>query len=221
MAGTVEIYLDCTELIDLLQWMRRQLTPEKFDTLMRRTLNEVGKRGKKIIRSNIQAEYYAPSAFVNRAIRSGQIEGGGGSICLRIPVIGAQGNVGSTFSAVGGFYGGPPPPYRIQSNIVKGNVSVLPSRMTHQGGQPPFRNTGERTTRKNSSIKLKKPVVTQKGALNGLVFTRKSKARLPIVKVSALAVPQMPVNRARPGTEAELSELGIKRAMHNFSRIFE
>ena len=71
MAGTVEIYLDCTEFIDLLQWMRRQLTPEKFDALMRRTLNEVGKRGKKIIRSNIQAEYYAPSAHGMEGVTRG------------------------------------------------------------------------------------------------------------------------------------------------------
>lgn len=221
MAQNQVIWLDCTEFIGLLHQMASKLTPGQFDALAKRAMRDVGNRSKPIIRKEIQAQYYAPSGWVNQAIKRAIVGGGGGNVWCQIPVIGAQGNVGSTFSASGGAYGWNPPAYSVQSNIVKSGISTLPSSMANYGGQPPFRNIGERTTyKKNPNKKLKKPVVTQKGKLGGLVFTRKGAARLPIVRVSALAVPQMPANRSWPEIELQLSDLGIKRAEHYFSRIF-
>ena len=96
----VYLYVDASELSDLLQMMASRLTPGQFDRLMRRSLNEVGKRGKKIIREAIQMEYYASTAWVNRSIRGAKIEGGGGSILCRIPVISEKGGIGGEFSAL-------------------------------------------------------------------------------------------------------------------------
>lgn len=227
--GNIEVWLDCSDLMALLNRMGKQLTPAKFDTLMKRTMRDVGNRSKPIIRREVQAQYYAPSGEVNKAIHRAQVEGGGGNVRCRIPVVGAQGGVGSFFSASGGAYGWNPPAYRITSNIVKSGPSNLPPVMSHQGGQPPFRNIGERTNyKKNPARKLKKPVVEKRanypignGKGSGLVFTRAGKSRLPIERVSAIAIPQMPANRSWPAIEQDLSDLGIKRAEHYFSRIFD
>ena len=93
--------------------------------------------------------------------------------------------------------------------------------MTHQGGQPPFRNIGERTTyKKNPNKKLKRPMVTKKSKGGSGVFTRAGKSRLPIEKVSGIAVPQMPLNRSRGVTENRIIALAEKRVVHNFSNLF-
>lgn len=215
------LYIDASELTELLDSMASKLTAREFDMLMRRSLNEVGKRSKKIIREAIQAEYYASTSWVNSSIHSAQIEGGGGSILCRIPIISEKGGIGGQFSAGGGAYGWNPPPYRITAQIVKDGTSTLPPEMSHQGGQPPFRNIGERTTyKKNPKRKLKKPVVEKSGKGGGIVFTRAGKSRLPIEKVSGIAVPQMPLNRSRGITETRILSLTEARVVHNFSHLF-
>lgn len=218
----VYLYIDGTEIFALMNRMGASLSQSKFDMLMRRTFNDVGKRSKKIIRTAIMSEYQVKASFVNPAIKSAEITGGGGNITVRIPIIGAKGKIGGTFSAGGGFYGWNPPPYRNTASIVKSGISTLPGRMSSYGGQPPFRNIGERTTyKKNPKRKLKKPVVEKPGGLGGIVFTRKGKARFPIMPVAGLAVPQMPLNRARPETEKQIMDLAEKRTIHYFSRIFD
>lgn len=215
------LYIDASELTELLDSMASKLTAREFDMLMRRSLNEVGKRSKKIIREAIQAEYYASTSWVNSSIHSAQIEGGGGSILCRIPIISEKGDIGGQFSAAGGAYGWNPPPYRITAQIVKDGTSTLPPEMSHQGGQPPFRNIGERTTyKKNPKRKLKKPIVEKSGKGGGIVFTRAGKNRLPIEKVSGIAVPQMPLNRSRGITESRILSLTETRVVHNFSHLF-
>ena len=51
-------------------------------------------------------------------------------------------------------------------------------------------------------------------------MTRKGKDRLPIERVSALALPQMPMNRAEPEVERAALDLLEKRVVHNFSHMF-
>lgn len=220
MAATY-LYIDASELTGLLEMMASKLTPGQFDTLMRRSLNEVGKRSKKIIREAIQMEYYANTSWVNSSIHNARIEGGGGSILCRIPIISEKGGIGGQFNAGGGAYGWNPPPYRITAQIVKGGTSTLPPEMSHQGGQPPFRNIGVRmTSKKNPSRKLKRPVVEKTSKGGSIVFTRAGKSRLPIEKVSGIAVPQMPLNRSRGVTENRIMALAEKRVIHNFSHLF-
>lgn len=196
--GHIYLEIDASEFFDLTESMRAKLTPENFDRLMRRTLNEVGKRSKKPIREAVMSEYAVKAGFINQGIKSARITGGGGSINCIIPLIGPKGNVGSTFKASGGHAGWNPPKYRVTAQIVKSGASTLPSSMSSYGGQPPFINT----------------------ASSGLAFTRAGNSRLPIEKVSALALPQMPLNRSRAETEDKLLALAEKRVIHNFSNMF-
>ena len=73
------IYLtvDTSELDDLCDFMRERLSADNFDRLMRRTLNEVGKRSKKPIKDAVRSEYEAPSGWIGSAVKSARINGGG------------------------------------------------------------------------------------------------------------------------------------------------
>lgn len=216
-----EIYMDISELTNLTQYMKEKLGNDNFKKLMRTSLREAGRRCKKPIRQGIQQEYHAPTPWVNQAIGAPIIGDGEGGVYFKIPLKGERGDDGGTFHAGGSHYGWNPPPYRVTVNILKGKVGQLPMSMTSYGGQPPFRNTGERTTNaRNPNKKLKKPVVTKKGKLNGLVFTRAGKSRLPITKVAGIAVPQMPLNQARPYVEDRILKITEERVVHNFNRLF-
>lgn len=200
MAGG-DLYIDASELDGLLKDMAGKLTPGNFDKLMRRSLNEVGRRSKKPIRKAVTGQYAVKAGWVNEGIKSAKVSGGGGEVSCVIPLVGAKGHIGGTFAASGGHPGWNPPKYRIRARIVKSGLSVLPAVMSHQGGQPPFINT--------SAAKL-----------NGVAFTRTGKERFPIESISALALPQMPLNRAKPETEREILELTEKRVVHNFEHMF-
>ena len=54
MAG-VYMYIDASELDGLISSMREKLTPPEFDRLMKRTLNEVGRRMKTPIKKAVRA----------------------------------------------------------------------------------------------------------------------------------------------------------------------
>ena len=84
---------------------------------------------------------------------------------------------------------------KISAKIVKGGVSTLPPKMENQGGNPPF-------------------------VAKGMAFTRRTKKRFPIVRVAALAVPQMPMNRSKPGVTSALLEYTQQRLEHNFMYMF-
>lgn len=75
--------------------------------------------------------------------------------------------------------------YRIHAKIVKSGESTLPPTLADQGGNPPFRNYSAPT-------------------LHNAAFTRTTDARLPIVPVSGLAVPQMPLNLSRERVEDDI-----------------
>lgn len=225
------IYVDVSQVYKLLLHMGKCLTPQKFDTLMRRTLNDVGRGSKTIIKSGIMAEYHASAGWVGKSIKGWKIEGGGSSILVRIPIISEKGGIGGHFSAGGGAYGWNPPSYNVTSLIVKDGTSVLPAQMSSYGGQPPFRNLGSgtytRTYTLKSGQKIKKRVKkkqpnqdTMRKGTGSIVWTRAGKSRLPIMPVSGIAVPQMPLNRSRPIVEDRICSLAENRAIHHFSRIF-
>lgn len=222
------LYVDASELTGLLEEMASKLTAGNFDRLMRRSLNEVGKRSKKIIREGIQAEYYASTSWVNSSIHSAQIEGGGGSILCRIPIISQKGKIGGEFAAGGGAYGWNPPAYRVTALIVKDGTSVLPPKMTHQGGQPPFRNLGSKTftrtiTGKDGTkraIKVNRRAPSQEPKKGTGFLTRAGASRFPLESMSGIAVPQMPLNRSRGIVESKISDLAESRVVHNFAHLF-
>ena len=84
---------------------------------------------------------------------------------------------------------------RITASIVRAGRSRLPAVMANQGGNPPFMS-------------------------GGVAFTRRTEARLPIVRVVGLGVPQMPLNRSEDETRRLLLEYTGQRLEHNFMFMF-
>ena len=84
---------------------------------------------------------------------------------------------------------------KISAKILKGSISTLPKKMKNQGGNPPF-------------------------VASGRAYTRRTNARFPIVRVVALADPQMPMNRASAGVQSQLLNFTATRLEHNFAQMF-
>lgn len=80
----------------------------------------------------------------------------------------------------------------ISARIVKGKVSHLPTVFKDRGGNPPFVGKG------------------------GIVYTRRTKKGLPIVRISGLGLPQMPLNLASEDVQDAFLDLAGKRLEHNF-----
>ena len=195
----VYLYVDASDLSGLCSQMADRLTADNFDRLMRRTLNEVGKRSKKPIKDAVKTQYEAPSGWIGRAIKPSVINGGGLALQCVIPLQGSRGANKSVFPAGGQRSKGHIPKgkrYKVWLRDVKGVNSQLPYHMDAYGGQPPFINGGP------------------------AVMTRKGKARGPLSRVVGLALPQMPLNRAEPETAQKILNLCEERLVHNFSNMF-
>lgn len=231
----LSMYVDISEVKKLTNSMKRKLTPAEFDKLMFRTMNEVGRRAKAPIKRAVIKKYEVSANWAAAGIKVPRVHGGGGNVYCDIPLKGPKGHIGGTFAAQGGHYGWHPPKYRISAHIIKGKTSVLPTAIAGQGGQPPFRNMGgggKAFIGKSLKVKRKRlqemQFVKMGGGNTTLVMTRKHASkpnphdpgRFPIKSVAGLALPQMPLNLARPETEDKITELAMKRTIHNFEHLF-
>lgn len=193
------LYIDMSEVGDVMERMRNVLTRENFERLMYRTFGEVGRRSKTMITNEVRKEYEAPAGWVRGQIRNYKLSFGGAfPVTCTIPISSTKGVIGQRFKARQ--YRGSPRGMRgmrgrIGARIVKGQLSMLPQAMRAQGGNAPF-------------------------MVGGVAFTRRTPARFPIVRVVGLAVPQMPMNRAATGVQTELLNYTAERLEHNFAHMF-
>ena len=143
-------------------------------------------------------------AVVGKHIGNGKVSMGGGASgpsCV-IPIRGHKGSIGGFYGASGGAHGWRAARrgrYKVNAKILRGKVSTLPAVMSHQGGNPPFRNLGSK--------------------LGGVTFTRKGKARFPIAKVVGIAVPQMPMNRAQAAVQENIQSFLMERLEHEHAQM--
>lgn len=192
--------IDMSELYATTETLRMILTKSQFQKLMHRTFKEVGERSKPIISREVVKDYAVTQKWVKEQIGSYRLGAGlmGGITCI-IPLKGAKGSIGGRFHASGGS-GGKHQRRKITANIVTAKKSELPPKMKNQGGNAPFINRAS-------------------GKLGGAAFTRRTKARFPIVRVVGLGVPQMPLNRSADKVQDEILELAGKRLEHNFMHL--
>lgn len=199
---------DAQKKIDALS---RALTPQQAKLLNYRVVNRTGKKVKSIVSSDVPKRYHIKKNVVARDIRRPRMGNSSGvSVSCSIPIEGMRHIIGgNTFPARGGRHGWngivAGKRYRIATQIVKGQQTVLPETMSHQGGTPPFRNLG-----------------AQK--LNNATFNRAAGAgfppkNLPLVRVVGLAVPQMPLNRAEDDVQEDIRDFMIKRIDQEFANI--
>lgn len=101
--------------------------------------------------------------------------------------------------------------YKIRAKILKKGVSTMPDVMpgagrSSYGDQPPFLM----------------PVKSKSGPTGKhIVMTRKGKARLPIISVVGIGVPQMPLNRSRAAVEDDIADFAMDRLVHHYEVVLK
>lgn len=199
----LQISLDTDDVQQLIKKLRTVYTEEQAKKMVKRALTRTGKKVKAIVKTEVPKSYHITKAVVGKDIKAPIVRTDAlqNPTCT-IPIVGTKHIIGGkTFTARGGkpgwtgVRGGKR--YKIRAQIVKGKTSVLPTEMSRQGGNPPFRNT--------SASKLNKAVFTRP---KGVGFPPKN---LPIARVVGVAVPQMPMNRSEADIQEEIVEHLKKR----------
>lgn len=194
----VRLEIDASELQHELDRLRGVLTPEEIDKVSVRIFRRTGQHVRGILRRDIPREYEVKAGEVGKAVGNARVTGGGGAAgagCI-IPVRGPKKSIGGSFRASGGAHGWASlhRKYRVKARIVRGQQSVLPANAASYGGMPPFRNLGSK--------------------LGGVTFTRAGRSRLPIMKVTGIAVPQMPMNRSEADVQRDIQDYMMQRFEH-------
>ena len=195
ISGNPPIYVDMSELESTIEHLRLVLTRDQFEKVMYRTFGEVGRRSKTMIGREVVQDYAVTQQWVKSQIGSYQLSFGGEfPVTCKIPLKGHKGSIGGRFalsSPARSRRQG-----RVRARIVRAGVSTMPQRMDNQGGNPPF-------------------------VANGVAFTRRTKARFPIVRVVGLGVPQMPLNRSEEKVKDALLDYAGQRLEHHFQRMIK
>ena len=191
--GNNPIYVDISQLQDRMTYMRDVLGEANFQKIMVRTFRRTASRARSIISSDVQKEYPVKAAWIKGAIKSPKVSTGGEFIAsCTIPMQGVKGLEGpsGTFKLDGRSKA------RLKPILVKrGARNPLPRRLKNQGNNPPFLTTAKGIT---------------------AVFTRRTKARFPIVRVGGLSLPQMPMNRSEEQISKDLFKFTQDRLEHEF-----
>lgn len=199
----VYLDVDISQLQATIAKMRAVHTKHEFELLMYRSFRRTGQRVRTIMKKDIPRQYQAKPTWIGQNVKSPQTQFGGfggSAVSCSIPIDGVRGVMGSQFKAAGprGRRSKTVKAYKITAQILKNQKSTLPSKMPDDpyGGNPPF-------------------IVRAGGKIpGGLVFTRKTKARLPVLRVVGIGVPQMPMNRSQDDVQDDIMDTLKLRIEH-------
>lgn len=188
--------IDLKDLNQTINQIRQVHSEKNFRRIMFNAFKRAGDRTKGVLKKEIPKHYEAKPAWIGKQVRSPVLKTGTEITCA-IPISGVRGVIGKRFNARK--ISRKKKTYRIQAKIMKGQNTTLPSAMKNQGGNKPFMIEG--------------------GAMKGMVFTRRTKKRFPIVRVVGLNVPRMPFNKAEKGVQKEILDVLAKRIEHEHKRL--
>ena len=190
----IYLEIDASQLDELIETMRHAMTPVQFERAMYGIFARTGRRVATILKNDIPRQYQVKGSEVAGAVGGPTMVVGAGNVGCAIPVRGKRKNIGTGFYATGSRRGWESRhgKYKVRARILKAGMSTLPSSMSTYGGMPPFRNIPSK--------------------LGKLTFTRAGKRRHPILKVSGIAIPQMPMNRSQAAVQDDILKY-MKRRM--------
>lgn len=192
----IYLKIDVSDAKQKIEQLRFYHTEAEMKKILRRAADRTGRQVRTIMKSEIPKDYAVTPAWVASHVGNPRttIGGGGLGVSCVIPIDGSRGSIGGRFGASGGAHGwntARGKRYKVNAKILKGKSSTLPSEMSNQGGNPPFRNLGSK--------------------LGGVTFTRVTKKRFPIARVVGIGVPQMPMNRSKDDVQEKILETLMKR----------
>lgn len=181
---TINITIDSSDLRAKIERLRANMTQAQFERAMYGIFQRTGRHVAQVLKKDLPQKYEVKPGEVGAAVKSASVSGGGGGLGCIIPVVAPRGKIGSQYKASGGAHGWNSlhRKYHVKARIIKGQQSTLPA--TWHSGYPPFRNLGS--------------------SLGGLTFARSSHERGPIMKITGIAIPQMPTNRAEPEVQNDI-----------------
>ena len=197
MPLNITLEVDTKETKALIDQMYYAMKPAQFEHALYGIYKRTGGHVRAVLKKDLPKSYKVKAGDVGYAVKNPKMMGHG---CI-IPIRDKRKNIGTGFTASGGAHGWnvrKGKRYKIKAKILKAGSSVLPDAMPPPGytGNPPFRN-------------LSSPMPK-------LTFTRKGKARLPILKVSGIAIPQMPTNRAQDDVQDDIAVWLQKQVRERF-----
>lgn len=179
---TMEI--DATDLREKIKLLQRNMKQQQFEQAMYGIFRRTARHVSKILRSELPNKYEVKAGDISASVGNPRLQVGGGMAGCSIPIRAPRGKIGSQYKAAGGAHGWKSVhrKYKVKARVLKGSQSILPS--TWHSGYPPFRNLGSK--------------------LGKIAYARKSKSRGPILKLTGIAIPQMPLNRSEPEVQQEI-----------------
>ncbi len=196
MSIPIDITIDSSDFWDKVNRLKAVMTQEQFERAMYGIFQRTGRHVAGILRKDLPPKYEAKPGEISAAVKSPQLSMGFGGVGCSIPIRAVRGKIGSQYRAAGGAHGwnSMRRKYKVKARIIKGKQSELPAKW--HSGYPPFRNLGSR--------------------LNNLTYARSTKARGPIMKITGIAIPQMPMNLARPEVEQDIKDYLEKQMEERF-----
>lgn len=194
---TIEI--DASDLQEKTTRLAANMKPEQFERAMYGIFQRTGRHVSAILRKDLPQQYEVKPGDISAAVKSPQLSMGGGGVGCSIPIRAVRGKIGSQYRASGGAHGWNSlhRKYRVKARVLKGAQSTLPAKW--HSGYPPFRNLGS--------------------SLGGLTYARSSRARGPILKLTGIAIPQMPMNRSEAAVQQDIKEYLEKQMEQRFMQL--
>ena len=188
MAELLRIEIDSSDYKQLMSRLQTNMRPEQFERAMYGIFQRTGRHVAAILKQDLPRKYEAKPSEIGDSVKAAQLSMGGGSVGCIIPITGIRGKIGSQYKAAGGAHGWNNVKYRrkykVKARVVKGARSILPAKW--HSGYPPFRNLGS--------------------SLGDIAYARSSKSRGPILKLTGIAIPQMPLNRSEADVQQDIRE---------------
>lgn len=191
--------IDASDLKDKITRLQDVMKPEQFEQAMYGIFRRTGRHVAAILKKDLPPKYEIKPGEIGRAVKNPQIGYGMGGIGCTIPIVDIRRKIGTEFRASGGAHGwnSVRRKYRVKARVLKGAQSTLPAKW--HSGYPPFRNLGS--------------------SLGGQAYARSSKKRGPILKITGIAIPQMPMNRSRPEVEQDIKDYLEKQMEERFNAL--
>lgn len=209
--------VDLSQMRGLITEVREELGTKGLEQIMRRAFQRVPGHVRQTLPRYIKEEYNVKSQYVRQSIGRAHINVNKGNyVQCSIPIVDRRGTIGGNNFALTGATrrrkvrtksGKINRRYKIEAKVLKARLTKLPPRMPSEG---------------RSSYADNPPFVTPKSSrAKGVVLTRKSKNRLPVIRVTGIGVPQMPLNRSREAIQEDLARYTQQRVQHEYDRAIE
>lgn len=197
MPGQKYLDVDLSDVMGKIEFLKGMHSEKEANAMMYRAFKLTGRHVRAIMKKDVPRRYEVGATLVGQAVKNAKTTINKGSVECLIPIRDVRGGIGTRYKSRDGRPGWASlrGKYRIRARIVKGERSTLPATMDQMGGRPPFRNT--------SAPKL-----------HGLAFTREGDGRLPIRPIYGIAIPQMPMNRAKDEAQADIAEFLMEKMEH-------